>query len=143
MTRKRAIKRRIGCLRSIPTAKKSCADKDVYFKKNLPTSQENAAIQQQTERTLDRSNRDLAREFEERRRQVEEQRAARDIETRTERMNLSRFPGLADDEDADPNPASQINRKVTWESDGLADWPTSKPPTADSWIEDELNGVLS
>ena len=153
------------------TAKKCRADMDIYFQKTLTSSQENAdhlrkskssaasAIQQQTERTLDKLTEDLAREqeeereletlqkqLEERRRQVQQERAARDLTTRTERMNLSRCIGLAEmpnDEDAEPNPASRMNKtpKVTWESDGLANWPPSKPPTADSWIEEELNGV--
>ena len=47
------------------------------------------------------------------------------------------------EEDAGWNPAAQtVNTpKVTWRNDGQAELLLCNPPAADSWIEEELNGV--
>ena len=92
----------------------------------------------------DRELQTLEKELKIGRQQVTEQRALRESKTRTKRLELSRkinLTGVQDDEDAKSNPASPNidTSKATGPNNGLAKWSKPKQPSADSWIEEELN----
>ena len=79
-----------------------------------------------------------------RRQQVTEQRALRESETRAKRLEISRelnLAGVLGDEEVESNSASPTSNtsKATGPNNGLAKWSKLRQPSADAWIEEELN----
>ena len=153
------------------------ADMEKYFRSALPVpaisnkaestysskskSSIASTVRRQTEHIFDKINADLAKEraedrelrsleeeLKKRRSEVMDQRALRAVETKTEKLNLSRNLARLKDSDSESSADSELESvmKVVnittkiGKVNGLADGIRLAPEAADSWIDEELAG---